>query len=224
MNTELEGFWSQIIDGYFRHDIKQLEAIDIGDEKYGLCAVEQFMAVASTLELLGKLLSKSAAKIANEDAAWAYYFKHYLAEHKKIKGAIHALVRHGVAHLFLPKYIGISKSVERDALMFKNEEGLPVLNVSKLTSLFIASLNKVKDDLTNDPELSKRFLANYTQLLQSSDSDFDNYRITIDEYIVDHPSTQAETSYKTKSTQEYRQPPQTTVPYRTPITSSKSDD
>ncbi|GAB3047907.1 hypothetical protein [Spirosoma pulveris] len=191
VTEEVNKIWDLVIVGFFLGDIQNLEQITLDEEKkYGLAAVGQLLSVTSMLELLGKTLydGDELLYFKNHSEAWTYYFTHYLPEEYEILSEpIQNLLRHGAAHLFLPRQVGLSKRPgER---LFFDENGTIIFNVTTFTNLFKDSLVLVKRDLDENPEVAKRFLRRYEQVrLTNQQVDTDkNFTTTLRSYIDSLP-------------------------------------
>lgn len=179
--------WHLVIDGFFLGDIENLERIKLDEGKeYGLAAVGQLLSVTSMLELLGKTLydGEELLYFENQKEAWKYYFTKYMPdEYRTLIEPIHSLLRHGAAHLFLPREVGLSKRLNER--LFFEEDGTIIFNITTFTNLFKKSLELVKKDLDENQEVAKRFLRRYEQVRltnQQVDAD-NNFSAIIRNYI-----------------------------------------
>lgn len=169
--------WNLVIDGFFLGDIENLERIRLDEgKKYGLAAVGQLLSVTSMLELLGKTLydGDELLYFKKQDKAWEYYFSHYIPdEYRILNEPIQNLLRHGSAHLFLLREVGLSKRLNEQ--LFFEENSTIIFNVTTFTKLFKESLLLVKKDLDENQEVARRFLRRYEEVrLTNRQVDIDN--------------------------------------------------
>ncbi len=140
---------------YFFNDLYYLENIE-SVYSYGYCGVPQLLSIFSITELWGYLLN-SENKTEQKQRIF-FFIERFMPSVGASKEALLSLVRHGIAHLYFPKYIAISKcspGEESNFLFFLDESNKVVLNINHFTKLVKQALFVVRDELRTYRHIEK---------------------------------------------------------------------
>ncbi len=140
---------------FFFNDLYYLEGIKLVGG-YGYCGIPQLLSLFSVMELWGYLLNHEEK--AEQKQRIFFFIERFMPSVGASREALLSLVRHGISHLYFPRYIAISKYTPEEAsnsLFFLEESNKVVLNINHFTKLVKYALFAVRDVLRTYEHIEK---------------------------------------------------------------------
>lgn len=168
----LNNFIAEVIDGWMLKDLKRLLSITHLPKKVGNCNFPIALYVFACIEFLGQLTS--VTPINNNQSGYTKdsilgFINNFFPEDFKQKIQPYSsnfvnIFRNGLAHNYFAKSAGISRT-ETEPLQV-NDQGMLVLDADRFAGAFMASIEKLKESIMNDSNLSNRIVDCYSVLYQ----------------------------------------------------------
>jgi hypothetical protein len=138
---KLEEFFEKIIDGYLFLDLASMaEDTDNNGGRGGGVGYPMLQTIMSGIELLGAIISKNYKANSSGEGYYSRYWiqvlSKYKPEYKIHRDLFRELIRHGIAHIYLPKGpIAVTKERYSSHLSLDHLRGIekPVFIIDVLT-------------------------------------------------------------------------------------------
>lgn len=170
----LNDFITEVIDGWMITDLKRLlNDIPHRPNAAGNCNFPIALYVFACIEFLGQLTSVTPIN-TNQGGYTTSSIMGFINDFfpddfkQKIQPYQNNFVnifRNGLAHNYFAKNAGISRT-EVEPLQV-NDKGMLILDADRFAEAFMASIEKLKKNITNDSNLSNRIVDRYSNLYQN---------------------------------------------------------
>ena len=134
-----------LLDRYLLPDLRRLRSLPPDETGAGACLYPLALTLMAAIEFSGTLLDKAAYNIKKNEHYFTIYWQRCLFKGRPVAqdaGAVYNLLRHGLAHLYLPKgNLGVVRDPSTVVLVL-DDKGRRSVNVDALAVAYEAACRR----------------------------------------------------------------------------------